>query len=138
MDELGNACQEGGKSGKSFDGVERARAEIDAAPIVGNQNRWSVRGVPSRYELRAKGKPGRCSRILCTRWHGPSNDQNAEMRIWKIFACDISGKNYFIRSMRTVLRLLRLKYHATARSEALHHQGSVYEELFHKSGTGVG
>lgn len=38
--------------------------------------------------------------------------------------------------MRTVLRLLRLKYYATARSEASHRQGSVYVGLFHKSGTG--
>jgi hypothetical protein len=71
-----SAYQEGGESGKSFGG---GCAEKDAAPIVRNQSKVvSAGGVSSRYESRAKGKPGRGSGILCIGWHGPSNDQNAE------------------------------------------------------------
>jgi hypothetical protein len=56
MDELRNACQEGGDSGKFFDGVERVRAERCAAPIVGNESRLISAGVFSgRYELRGQG-----------------------------------------------------------------------------------
>lgn len=45
MDRAENACQEGEISRKSFDGVERAQAEMDAAPIVGNQKQVVSAGV---------------------------------------------------------------------------------------------
>lgn len=48
-----NAYQDGGNPGNRLTAVARVRAEMDAAPIVRNQSRWSVRGgYPSRYELR--------------------------------------------------------------------------------------
>jgi len=70
---------------------ERVRAEKRAAPIVGNESKvWVGAGLsPATYELRVKGQGPRAKArawfwdlmvwdLLCTRWHGPSNDQNSE------------------------------------------------------------
>lgn len=55
-DELRNACQEGGDSGKLFDGVERVRAERVCRANCRHESRLVSAGVFSgRYELRGQG-----------------------------------------------------------------------------------
>jgi hypothetical protein len=113
MDELIMHIRMEENPGNRLTAVPRVRAEKDAAPIVRNQSRWSVRGVsPADTSLGAKGQTRAWFWDLMHRmaWaQQRPKRRTRECGYGKFLHVTFSDRNCFIRSMHTVLALASSK-----------------------------